>query len=349
MFVVKDTAKKTDAENTKEVLKNRKTKKISLSELQDLLVADSISELFDYVNMLVSDGTLTPIKASGRNGNLRYPLYEQYRITLKDEADKRLKELSQLHPSLLKNGHLKANPSVFLKNYDDIRAVSAYLFRNLTMREMSKKERSFDIFGEEKRLDDNSVMNKIGATPELLCYYETPEYCFNDYIPVRKRNMVLLVCENKDIWFNIRRRMFEDGATTLFGRKLDGVVYGSGEKASGNNYLTQYSRFMGAENVSYLYWGDIDRAGLMIYQLVVSANPAVDIRLFVEGYHRMLQLAAGRRIPNSDDKRGLAFDFSEIYDLFADDERALLVRYIEENKRVPQEIVNYEILLGEMM
>lgn len=347
--MVMDTAKKIEIDTAKERLKNRKAKKISLSDLQGLLLVESISELFDYVNTLVSDGALTPIKASGRNGNLRYQLYEQYRITLKDEADKRLSEVSQLHPSLLKNGYLAANPSVFLKNYDDIRAVSAYLFRNRTMSGMSKKERSFDIFGEEKRLDDSSLMNKIGATPELLCYYETPEYCFNDYIPERKRNMVLLICENKDIWFNIRRRMFEDGASTLFGCKIDGVVYGSGEKASGNNYLTQYSQFMGAENVSYLYWGDIDRAGLTIFQRAVSANPAVDIRLFVEGYRRMLQLAAGRRIPNSDDKRGFAYDFSDVYALFSDDERGLLAHYIEENKRVPQEIVNYEILLGEMM
>ena len=73
---------------------------------------------------------------------------------------------------------------------------------------VSRKERSFEIFEQEKILDDSSIkslIKSLGITQDDLCFYDTPEYCFHDYIPQKKNNMVLLICENKDIWFNIRR------------------------------------------------------------------------------------------------------------------------------------------------
>lgn len=338
-----------EADVAKETMLSRKTKKINLGELRELLALISDSELYSYIAHFIAEGVLVPVKTSGTNGNLRYLLYNQYRIVTKKAADDRISEITQLNPTLLKNGYLMKNQSVFLSHYDDILAVSAYLFKSEARSVMSKKERSFDIFGEEKTLDAiQNILSKIGATPDVLGYYETPEYCFNDYISKRKREMTLLICENKDIWFNIRRRMYEDNACVLFGKSIDGVVYGNGNKISGGNSLTYYTQFMDAESVTYLYWGDIDRAGLLIFQQVKAANPDLSIKLFVEGYCRMLELADGRVIPNSTNNRGLSYDFSDIYSLFPGEYRAKMEFYINENKRLPQEIVNYQILLNEM-
>ncbi len=78
---------------------------------------------------------------------------------------------------------------------------------------------------------------------EDLGFYNTPEYCFHDYIPERKNSMVLLICENKDIWFNIRRCMFEDNYKSLFGVPIDGVVFGNGnEVTKKQGALTEYIR-----------------------------------------------------------------------------------------------------------
>ena len=54
--------------------------------------------------------------------------------------------------------------------------------------------------------------------------------------------------------FNIRRCMFEDGYNSLFGTKIDGVVYGNGNKVSQKQgALSEYVKFMGNPDVTFLY------------------------------------------------------------------------------------------------
>ena len=160
--------------------------------------------------------------------------------------------------------------------------------------------------------------------------------------------MTLLICENKDIWFNIRRRMYENGARELSGTPIDGVVYGCGNRISEAGALSEYTRFMGTNHVEYLYWGDIDRAGFNIYLSLLKNNPGLSIRLFVPAYEKMLQLAGKHDIPDSHDHRERMGDYESIYRLFAEEYRELLTAFIDNNKRVPQEIISYETLLEAM-
>ena len=187
------------------------------------------------------------------------------------------------------------------------------------------------------------MLERIGITADTLAFYDTPEYCFNDYIPDRKAQMTLLICENKDIWFNIRRMMFENNATNIFDTHIDGVVYGCGNKVSGMDALTSYTEFIGSE-VKYLYWGDIDRAGLNIYLSAVRANPNINIKLFVRAYEEMLRLAQTKNIPDSDDERNRIEDYSQIFGFVDQNLRTLIEQSIQNNKRIPQEIITYAFL-----
>ena len=159
--------------------------------------------------------------------------------------------------------------------------------------------------------------------------------------------MTLLICENKDIWFNIRRMMFENNATNIFDIHIDGVVYGCGNKVSGMGALTTYTEFIGSE-VKYLYWGDIDRAGLNIYLSAVRANPNINIKLFVRAYEEMLRLAQTKNIPDSDDERNRIEDYSQIFGLVDQNLRTLFEQSIQNNKRIPQEIITYAFLKENM-
>ena len=211
---------------------------------------------------------------------------------------------------------------------------------------VSKKERSFEIFDEEKVLDDRgfcTFLEHLGITPETLRYYETPEYCFNDYIPEHKPQMTLLICENKDIWFNIRRMMFEEQKHVILGTYIDGVVYGCGNKVSGRNALRTYTNFLGAD-VSYLYWGDIDRAGLNIYLSTLRNNEGVSVQLFIKAYEEMLSLAHNRCIPRSNDERERLDNYAPIYELIEPKLRPFMAECISNNKRIPQEIISYATL-----
>jgi len=337
--------------DAKEKLKAIKKKTIELSELACLFETHFDSELYDQISKLVSEGLLIPVKRSGKSGNLAYPLFLKYRIIQEDNRSNLLDEIVVLHPLILKSGYLQAKPEEYAKYRDALKMLNAYLFRKPSNVPVSRKERSFEIFGEEKFLEDSSLtsfLSRLGLNSEVLCYYDTPEYCFNDYIPRRSRQMKLLICENKDIWFNIRRRMFEDGCREIFGVPIDGVVYGCGNKISKSGALGAYTRFLGADAVKYLYWGDIDRAGFDIYLSVLNNNRGSSIILFTEAYCEMVRLADGRSIPDSEDGRGRMGDYSEVLSVFPGNARESICELLEQNKRLPQEIINYEGLLTYM-
>ena len=335
-----------------EKLKKYGKKTISKTDLEDIFAVFSNEELFEIISVLSEQQILFPIKSSKTNGNRLYPIYLKYKVSLpQDTYEAELKEISALHPLLQSNGYLQSKPEEYKKYRFLLQKLDRYLFcRSENTISISRKERSFEIFDEEKALDDKTfcaLLERIGITADTLTFYDTPECCFNDYIPNRKAHMTLLICENKDIWFNIRRMMFENNATNIFDIHIDGVVYGCGNKVSGMGALTTYTEFIGSE-VKYLYWGDIDRAGLNIYLRAVRANPNIDIKLFVPAYEEMLRLAQTRNIPDSDDERNRIENYSQIFALVDQNLRNLFEQSIQNNKRIPQEIITYAFLKENM-
>ena len=335
-----------------EKLKKYGKKTISKTDLESVFVTSSDEALFEIISILSEQQILAPIKNSKTNGNRLYPIYLKYKVAIPQETyETELKEINALHPLLQSNSYLQSKPEEYKEYRFLIQKLDRYLFsRNGKEIAISRKERSFEIFDAEKALDDKTfcaLLERIGITSNELAFYDTPEYCFNDYIPDRKAQMTLLICENKDIWFNIRRMMFENNVTNIFNTYIDGVVYGCGNKVSGMGALTTYTKFIGSE-VNYLYWGDIDRAGLNIYSSAVRANPNIEINLFVPAYEEMLRLAQTKNIPDSDDERNCIEDYSQIFALVDQNLRAQFEKSIQENKRIPQEIITYAFLKDNM-
>ena len=154
--------------------------------------------------------------------------------------------------------------------------------------------------------------------------------------------MTLLICENKDIWFGIRRRMFESGWRCLFGTAIDGVIYGEGNKVSDRTgALVEYLKFMGNPQVRFLYWGDIDREGFDIYRRTKAVNDSLDISLFVPGYRQMMAMLKGKAAEDSPSSKKHGMDFDSVLQCFSADEQVFLKGILEDNKLIPQEIISY--------
>lgn len=339
--------------NAKEQLLKYGKKTISLEDIKNIMKISIMDEkgAYEQISEMISDEIIEPVKSSGKNGNLRYPLYKKYRILVKEEADEGvIEDIWQLHPLLLRSGYLSSNPLVFQSNRAVIEKVSAYLFFDKDDTFISRKERSFEIFGHEKTLDNSMVkalLRKLQITEYELGFYDTPAYCFHDYIPLKKEQMVLLICENKDIWFNIRRLMFEDGVRSLFGTAIDGVVYGEGNKVSDRTgALEEYVKFMGEPEVKFLYWGDIDREGFDIFRRTKEANDRLDISLFVPGYRKMIERARNIELEDSSSSKKQGMSFNNLINDFTDDERTFLADIFNNNKLIPQEIISYKYLKG---
>lgn len=326
-------------------------KNITLEELAVLLKTETADTkaLFDMVSRLVDDCVLEPVKSAGQNGNRKYPMQKKYRIRIKEEPGAEAeKQIRQLHPALRKSGYLSLHVREYVKHKEVIDCLNSFLFAKRPGEPVSRKERSFEIFGREKVLDDpevKSLLRHMAITDADLGFYDTPEYCFHDYIPERKSALTLLICENKDIWFNIRRCMFEDHFTSLFGVAIDGVVYGNGNKVSHKQgALVEYVRFMGDPDVSFLYWGDIDREGFDIFRRTREVNASLKIELFLPGYRKMMERARTIRPEDSPSSKKEGASFADLFEGFSIEEQIFLNRVLEENKLIPQEIIPYTVL-----
>lgn len=336
-----------DKDDTIRLLKEHSKKTIEKSDLEKLFNTKSDEELFH----LICDNRelFKPIVKSKTNGNRKYPIYMKYRVLLLEEQqDNYSDEIGKLHPMLQANGWLISHQFEYKKYITQLNQINTYLFSCKSNDEhISRKERSFSIFSEEKMLDDGgirSLLSHLDLDAQKLAFYDTPEYCLNDFISERKANMTLLICENKDIWFNVRRLMFEDEKRIFFGTTIEGVVLGSGNRVCEKKCLSTYTDFLKAQNVSYLYWGDIDREGLDIYLRLKRDNPELQIELFMPGYEMMLSLSKATNLPNSSDHRKHKNTYEEIYSLFEIEKGNLVKAYINQNKRLPQEIISYVIL-----
>jgi hypothetical protein len=326
-------------------------KSITLEALTDVLKADpaDTKTLFDMISELVDASILRPVKNSGQNGNRKYPLFKKYRILIKEEPSEEVeKQIRQLHPALQRTGYLSSHVQEYLKHREVIEYLNAFLFSRNAGEPISRKERSFEIFGREKVLDDSevkSMLRHLEISDSDLGFYDTPEYCFHDYIPERKNDLTLLICENKDIWFNVRRCMFEDHFKSLFGMAIDGVVYGNGNKVSNKSRaLVEYVRFMGNPNVTFLYWGDIDREGFDIFIRTRDVNDSLNIELFIPGYRKMIERAQNICLEDSPSSKKEGVSFDNLFEGFSAEERNFLNQVLEDNKLIPQEIISYTVL-----
>ena len=174
-----------------EKLKKYGKKTISKMDMETVFATSSDEELFEIISVLSEQQILFPIKSSKTNGNRLYPIYLKYKVSLpQDTYESELKEISALHPLLQSNGYLQSKPEEYKKYRLQLQKLDRYLFyRSENEISISRKERSFEIFDEEKALDDKTfcaLLERIGITPNELAFYDTPEYCFNDYIPDRK-------------------------------------------------------------------------------------------------------------------------------------------------------------------
>lgn len=221
-------------------------KTITLDQLTSMAGRMEYSEFAGLITSLINKGLLDPVKSSGKNGR-RPALPNKFRIQ-KPEEDytQALEDIKLLHPSFNHSKYIK-QPVMYVKYKKEIDTLSKFLWEHedLLQTPMSINERSFQIWGIEKLIKEKSVIKTIFQFNDwdlsLLNYYETPEPFFEYNFPTAATSqMNILIIENKDTWFTLRKIMREDGLNHLF-RDYHVLLYGEGKKIiSRNNRLKEY-------------------------------------------------------------------------------------------------------------
>jgi|SRR5680860_21471 len=322
-------------ERLETLLKNAK-KTISDQELQQIFHESDYDIFHADVERLVENGVLIPVKSSKRNGRLP-PLFNKYRIIKpQDDHSSYLESIRRLNPVLNLSGYLQ-RPDLYKRHLEIVEGISRYVWhaQDLLKSPMSRKERSFSVWGREKWLDEHmalvrEVLKYNHLDEDFLNYYDTPEPFF-EYRHDRREPMTLLVIENKDTWFTFRKLMQETGNNCIEGTVINVLLYGEGNKITKLGALEDYRNTMlggqggpseagahsdsGGQAVRFLYFGDLDWEGIRLFFRTREANPSLELKPFSSLYRLMLELAKTVELPKSLDQRGVVGPLPEFLSL----------------------------------
>ena len=210
------------------------------------------------------------------------------------------RKIIDLDPRLWINGWLLSTPDAYVLYERELRALDAALAGRPSLGDgsMSLRELSYRVFGDEKFLalesEGRKLLHLMGLS-DIVCSRPQVKLELLHHIPKHHRHLRLVVSENLDPWVNMRNAMYLDGRKRIFGERVHGVVFGNGYLVDDPHKLPDLIAALDAEDVTILYWGDIDRAGLSILaKLSDMADGRFAVEPFVPAYRLMLRRAMER-------------------------------------------------------
>lgn len=318
-----------------------KKNKIDLYELQEYLKIEEYPKLVTVVYELIEQRRLKGIKASGMNGK-RPSLYNSYKIVREKESVPDYKEeLLFLSPKLDNSYYLK-HPEKYHVDRTFVQRLSQYFEKEYDKLAISESfnERSFEIFFREKYLikeGGKTLLKNLGISLDELNLYETTEPIayFSNYKTVPQ---TILFIENKDTFYSMRKYLLE-GNETILGKRIGTIIYGAGKRvwSSLNDFNISVEPYMLHVDNEYLYFGDLDYEGLLIYEkLYELMKKERCVKPFVAAYQKMIEKT--RNIPLPSTKEGQNRKIRGSFeDAFTKEAFVPMKKILEEEKYIPQE------------
>ncbi len=320
-------------------------RRISLEELLESCPG-SYQEQYKQILELLERGHIRPVKASGTNGK-RPALHRAYWLV---EEKKDFHEMEEelkyrLHPAISVDYYL-SHPDSYEQDRVYVRMLDRYLRERkgqLSYPE-SVNERSFEIWHREKFLTrerGRNILGRCGLDMEFLNYYETAEP-LPCYSHTREVPQKLLILENKDTFYSMRRHLLEGGGHIL-GESVGTLVYGGGERLlrSFRDFGICMEPYMTDPDNSILYFGDLDYEGIRIYEnLADTFREQWSICPFVPAYEAMLSKAP-ETVELPDTSPGQSRKLSgSFFSFFTECQTSVMAEILTSGKYIPQEILN---------
>ena len=310
---------------------------------------------YDHILSLIEKGRIKPVLASGKNGR-KPALYREYWILETDEERQRKAERWKAFKEELEYGlspsiqidYYRAHPDIYEAERPWVLMMDRYLKEKREKLHLteSMNERSFEIWGREKFLKEEQgkrVCRHMGISLEMLNLYETTEplayYSHTKSVPQN-----LLIIENKDTFYTMRRHLL-GGGKTILGLETGTLIYGAGKQILRSFFdfslcMEPYVNY--AENKIY-YFGDLDYEGIGIYEdLCQRFRNEREIIPFKEAYLAMMDKVEAdyplEGLPDTKEKQRQS-DGVEFYKWFDVENRERMKVILESGKYIPQEIL----------
>jgi hypothetical protein len=319
----------------------QKLKKVYVTEheLSSTLGVTPYSEYCLITEALVNEGIIEGVSKAGKNNKVPKN-FKKFRILRNSEKHPLVAELEFLYPKF-SSYYYKDNIEELEADFQYIKKLSTYLNANTNRdsAEVSINERSFEIFGDEKFLElkGRIILNKLRLDIAILNVYKTREPFF-DFITNQESNWSILIVENKDTWYSLKKVLMKYGRLKLFDVSFQVLIYGEGWKILKSFEFIEEKHYV--HNIKDIYYiGDLDYEGISIFQSLTDKYKNFSIKPLIHIYKKMVDKTDGiqLRMAEKDQKRYKIEEFLNLMGIHRD--RAFSI--LNSGQYIPQEILTY--------
>ena len=203
--------------------------------LKDIITQHSdmdYQQFYAYVMGLIENKELEPMKSAKSNG--RTPALPISFWKYEEERDYTAvyEELKYKYHPLINTSYYREHPERYEADKNNLQLLSDYLkdHSDLLKIKETMNERSFEIFHREKYFQKEGGLEfckRVAVDMDKLGFYETSEP-LSYYSHSKRTPQNILIIENKDTFFDIRRYM-NKGCNQILGKEFDTLIYGAGK------------------------------------------------------------------------------------------------------------------------
>ncbi len=312
------------------------------------LVAQNYDTCAKFIEYLISEDVISKRgnKTNGRELSLNYNIKRE-KIKLSEQDKRLLMSLDKIN-----TGYYTNRPKEFMEDKDILVKINSFL-RQSDVAPLSLNERSYEIFKNEKAIKNldkktrvQNVLYRIKANQSIFRYVDngTPLLSFvypNFYI---KKSRKILIIENLDTYWSMHR------ALSSVVHNIDMLVFGQGYSVTKNLKGCLLYDINSEDRISY--YGDLDLEGVNIFLKLKASYSDYNIEPDVEFYRLMLDIAKKNGVENSESNEQIMLNKEELapFLIYFDDkdEQDFITEILLNRKYMPQEAVNYSILVEKL-
>lgn len=249
---------------------------------------EGYEELSDAIARLIQDGIIKKVNPRITT-RLNLPLALKYAIVKEDPEDftQVKKEILKLNPAFKLDFYL-SNPRLFQRDKEFIQIIDQYINKKVKSL-LSINELSYQLFNDEKFFKGTpdslgeTILKNLGISYEdMNCYYAYEPFIYHQFSRNNQAPCVGLIIENKDTYWSFVR-LLSNHSTTL---EINLLIYGEGKKIISS---LRYLELLNVQTEKLLYFGDLDREGISIYQKLEETYPSLNLQPFRSGYETLIK------------------------------------------------------------
>ncbi|MEH7131111.1 Wadjet anti-phage system protein JetD domain-containing protein [Neobacillus drentensis] len=355
---MKDKMKAWLVEYLKSIQLPTRRKKFHIQQLEDYLIKDMLKDPIRYqaengyqyfvqiMHELAEGGVVSPVKKSHLNGRRPSLITEWWleKATFENQwSDMQVLAVSDALNLTKYRQHPEWQTDM---EWQRIQSIYTFLKQKDQYSWVTREERSFQLFGEEKFLsnDGSTLLQRLQLNLEDMkarVYGEPFAFWPAPNADIRNPKSVLIV-ENQSLYHTCRLLM--NSGKDVSGIHPDLLIYGEGKKIEKSfNFLHDISN--GNDLIIY-YVGDIDPEGWGIYIRLKDSYPDANIQLAVPIYESLLNKnLTNKTETNQNEKSTYLNRVMQEFELQGRSDLAAAVLQLWELKlRVPQEVLSLDTI-----